>query len=376
MKMEDIDQLSVRFRGREVGILQLSPERDHCVFSYSATWLKDGFSLSPLELPLQNDLFHASPSDYSGGFAVFEDSLPDGYGLYLLNRLLRKEGTSLKELSVLQRLSLIGETGMGALCYLPARRMDDHRTPATLDELDSLQEKALEVLSEKSDEDADWLYYNSGNSGGARPKVLLTTQDGKHLIVKFRHVYDPVDAGQMEYLYMNTARRCGIVIPDVALVRGKYLAVERFDIQQGKRMHVLSAAALLKKDFRRQDVDYKDLLALTGYLTQDSAQVEQMFRLMVFNIIADNKDDHAKNFSFICDDGLWHLAPAYDLTYAPAGTRGEHATSVMYAGNPTLEDIIAAGTGIRIPRKTCLEIIDCVQTTCRQELPTIKTLLK
>jgi serine/threonine-protein kinase HipA len=66
---------------------------------------------------------------------------------------------------------------------------------------------------------------------------------------------------------------------------------------------VVTAAALLKSDFRHQDVDYTNLLALTGYLTQDPLQVEEMYRRMVFNLVCDNKDDHAKNFSFICKDG-------------------------------------------------------------------------
>ena len=374
--MKEISQLSVHFREQEVGVLRLSPERDHCVFSYTQEWLSSGFSLSPLELPLKNDLFHASADAFSGGFAVFEDSLPDGYGLYLLDRMLKKEGASLRDLSVLQRLSVIGRTSMGALSYHPFQSLSTADATATLEQLDLFQEKALEVLSEKNEADADWLYYNSGNSGGARPKILLNTTDGKHLIVKFRHIYDPADVGRMEYLYMQTARHCGITVPETRLINNKYLAVERFDIRGGQRMHVLSAAALLKTDFRRQDADYQNLLALTGYLTQDPGQVEQMFRLMVFNIIADNKDDHARNFSFICDDGSWSLAPAYDLTYSPSGTRGEHATSVMYAGNPSLDNVLAAGTGIRIPRKRCMEIVSHIQETCKRELPAIIPLLK
>ena len=93
-----------------------------------------------------------------------------------------------------------------------------------------------------------------------------------------------------------------------------------------------------------------------------------MFRRMVFNIICANKDDHAKNFSFLCENGKWSLAPAYDITYSPESTRGEHATSVKYSGNPSLEDIIAAGTGIRINRKRCIEIIDEIESVCIKEL--------
>ena len=93
-----------------------------------------------------------------------------------------------------------------------------------------------------------------------------------------------------------------------------------------------------------------------------------MFRRMVFNIVCDNKDDHAKNFSFLCKNGKWTLAPAYDITYSPDGTRGEHATSVRYSGNPSLEDIISAGTGIRISRKRCIEIIEEIESVCIADL--------
>ncbi|MGM9786884.1 MAG: HipA domain-containing protein [Candidatus Cryptobacteroides sp.] len=93
-----------------------------------------------------------------------------------------------------------------------------------------------------------------------------------------------------------------------------------------------------------------------------------MFRRMVFNVVCQNRDDHAKNFSFLCEEGKWSLAPAYDITYSPAGTRGEHSTSANYAGNPSREDMIAAGTGIRIPRKRCIAIIDEVIAVCDNEL--------
>ena len=132
----------------------------------------------------------------------------------------------------------------------------------------------------------------------------------------------------------------------------------------------------MKTDFRAQTADYSNLLALTGYLTQDPAQVEQMFRLMVFNIVSINKDDHSKNFSFIYREPTgWELAPAYDLTYSPEGTRGEHSTSVMFKGNPGLDEVLAAGTGIRIPKKKCLEIIEEIQAVCGKELDRTENLL-
>lgn len=370
--MKDILKTIVTLGGRIVGTIQMTPERDRCAFEYDKEWIANGFSLSPWELPLKTGLFFSKEDSFRGGFAAFENSMPDGYGLYLIDRMLRREGSSLAELSPLQRLSLVGNSGMGALCYKPEIMTKPFEAVSEAD-FDELQRKAMEVLSEKSDADASLLYYKSNNSGGARPKAVFKANDGSDWIVKFRHTYDPSDIGQMEYRYMSTAKKCGIVIPEIQLIQDRYFAIKRFDIKNGQRIHTLTAAALLQSDFNSQSVDYVNLLALTGYLTQDPAQVEQMFRRMVFNVVCDNKDDHAKNFSFLCEDGQWSLAPAYDITYSPAGTRGEHATSVRYVGNPSREDLVVAGTGIRIPRQRCLEIIDEILSVCKKEGLTQKT---
>ena len=374
--MIDIKKINVLLRDEPVGTLQRDPANGVCVFEYDKEWLANGFSLSPTELPLQSGLFYADKDKFGGGFAVFEDSLPDGYGLYLLDRMLRKQNTSLIELNPLQRLSIIGTAGMGALTYLPMMTgFHAQKELEDIAQLDNLQEEALKVLSEKGVGDESYLYYNSANSGGARPKTALRNQDGSHWLVKFRHVYDPEDIGKSEFLYMKTARACGITIPRIGLVKDRYFAIERFDFApDGKKRHVVTAAALLKTDFRKQDVDYTNLLALTGFLTQDPDQVEEMFRRMVMNLVAVNKDDHAKNFSFLCDDGKWSLAPAYDITYSPLGSNGEHATSLFYNGNPGFDLVLKAGTEIRIPESTCRTIIKEVEETCEKHLPVIAKL--
>lgn len=179
--------------------------------------------------------------------------------------------------------------------------------------------------------------------------------------MKFRHTYDPKDLGLLEYKYNELARRCGIEVLDFKLFEGKYFATRRFDLDHGERLHVATAGALLNESIDYPKLDYKTLLHLTGYLTQDPRQVEAMFRRMAFNVFADNKDDHAKNFSFICREGRWRLAPAYDLTPVPEGYHGEHATSVNGNGKPTIEDMITVGESIRIPRKHSLEIINSVR---------------
>lgn len=348
----------------KVGNLTMTPDNKLCAFQYDKEWLLSGFSISPLELPLKPDLFIAKLEPFWGNFGIFEDSLPDGYGRYLLNRVLRKQGIDDSMLTPIQRLSIVGNSGMGALSYLPESLIGKEKT---LPELDYLQQLALDVLSEKTDNGADILYFNSGNSGGCRPKCLYRDEEGAWL-VKFRHTYDPKDMGQMEYRYNEIARSCGINVPDFKLIQKNYFATKRFDIENGERVHITSSGALLNESIYNPKLDYKTLLHLTGYLTQDPAQVDEMFRRMVFNILTENKDDHAKNFSFACREGKWTLTPAYDLNRNKEGYNGEHATSVNNNGLPTIEDMCIVGKTIRIPSQKAKEIIYSMREACKEIL--------
>ncbi len=363
-------RLKVKFHDRLVGTLSLTPDNKLCAFEYAPSWLVEGFSISPLELPLRQGLFLAKPSPFYGNFGIFEDSLPDGYGRYLLHKLLQKEGIDDLKLSALDRLSIVGSGGMGALTFEPETTI---KQTTDLTDFDTLQEKALEVLKEKQDDDAGLLLYNSGNSGGARPKAVFQDEEG-HWLVKFRHTYDPLDIGQQEYHYNEVARRCGINVPDFKLFNGRYFASRRFDIDaEGNRIHTATAGGLLCISLSNPVLDYSNLLALTGYLTQNPRDVEEMYRRMVFNYLTDNKDDHCKNFSFIVlkdrnDSWKWQLAPAYDLTLCTEGYNGEHATSVNGTGHPTQKDFIAVGSKIKINEQRCHEIIEEVSDNSKDLL--------
>lgn len=352
--IKNIQAVSVIYHGKKVGTLSVA-SKHVCQFEYDTNWLVGGFSISPLQLPLKAGLFTAEYLPFRGNFGIFEDSLPGGYGEYLLRKVLRKTGIDYDALTPVQRLSLVGSSGMGAICYVPETKLPQGEWEGSFDEM---QQMALEVLSEKSEENADLLYFQSGNSGGVRPKCIFTDEDG-HWLVKFRHTYDPMNIGEIEYRYNQAARQCGIIVPDFKLMDGKYFATRRFDIENGQRLHVATASALLNEPLSPPKMDYHSLLQLTGYLTQSPAEVEQQFRRMAFNVCAHNYDDHARNFSFICRDGKWSLAPAYDLTND--NTLGEHATTVNFKGLPTDEDMITVGTNIRIPRARCLDIIDEVR---------------
>ena len=364
--MNKIEQLTVKYHDEVVGIISLTPDNKRLAFEYDPHWLAEGFSISPLELPLKGGLFLAQPTPFYGNFGIFEDSLPDGYGRYLLHKALLREGVDDRNLSAIDRLSIVGNSGMGALTYEPETILINKDG---MKDFDLLQEKALEVLKEQQDSDAGLLLYNSGNSGGCRPKAIFSDEEG-HWLVKFRHTFDPVDMGQQEYHYNEVAKKCGIDVPDFKLVNGKYFASRRFDLTaEGERIHTATAGGLLCLSLSEPMLDYSNLLALTGYLTKNPKYVEEMYRRMVFNYLTDNKDDHCKNFSFLVRKDangkyVWHLAPAYDLTLCTEGYNGQHATSVNQTGSPTLQDFITVGTEIKMNEKRCREIFDEVYQNC------------
>lgn len=364
--MKKIDRLTVKYHNETVGVISLTPEDKRLAFEYNPRWLAEGFSISPLELPLKPGLFLAKPTPLYGNFGIFEDSLPDGYGRYLLHKALLREGIDDRNHSAIDRLSIVGGSGMEALTYQPETIISKENE---ISDFDLLQEKALEVLKEQQDTDAGLLLYNSGNSGGCRPKAVFSDAEG-HWLVKFRHTYDPKDMGRNEYHYNEAARSCGIDVPDFKLTNGKYFTTRRFDLTaEGERIHTATAGGLLCLSLSNPVLDYSNLLALTGYLTHNAKYVEEMYRRMVFNYLTDNKDDHCKNFSFLIRKEangkyVWHLAPAYDLTLCTEGYNGQHATSVNNTGYPTLQDFIAIGTKIKMSEKRCREIFDEVYQNC------------
>lgn len=131
--MKSVNKLIVTYHSRSVGTLSMTPDNRLCAFQYDREWLANGFSISPLDLPLKPDLFIAKPQPFWGNFGIFEDSLPDGYGRYLLHRLLKKQGVNDSELTPLQRLSIVGTSGMGALCYIPETYIGEEKSLPTLD---------------------------------------------------------------------------------------------------------------------------------------------------------------------------------------------------------------------------------------------------
>jgi serine/threonine-protein kinase HipA len=200
------------------------------------------------------------------------------------------------------------------------------------------------------------LYRQAGSLAGARPKVLVM-HEGEHWLVKFPSAIDSQNIGEIEFEYSQHARRAGIEMPETRLFEGKYFGVKRFDRSDSERIHMISAAGLLNADFRLPSLDYTELIKATRALTGSVKEVEKMFRLMVFNVMIGNKDDHARNFSFIYANNEWKCSPAYDLLPSD-GMNGEHCTALAGNGKPNVDDVIKVADLCSIDKKKAKEIVD------------------
>ena len=354
-------------------------------FQYSEEWLEDGFSISPFSLPLKNQVFVPQKDYFDGLFGVFADSLPDNWGRLLLNRLLRAHKQNPDRLTVLDRLEIVGKSGMGAITYHPERTLEQTNGNTNLDEL---AEQCQKILNTEYSDKLDELYRLGGTSGGARPKIM-TEIDGEDWIIKFPAHVDGQDAGGMEYEYALCAKACGIDMTEVRLFPSKkckgYFGIKRFDrerivdgigtkVKAGnkkKRIHMLTAAALLELDFEQPSLDYHSLMKLTKILTRDNeADVREMFRRMCFNVFAHNRDDHSKNFTYLYDEMKkgWRLSPAYDLTFSNT-YYGEHTTMVDGNGrNPGKKELLAVGLQAGLEKSWCEEVIEKMKNTVEERL--------
>lgn len=199
----------------------------------------------------------------------------------------------------------------------------------------------------------------------------MTKVEGEDWIIKFPSSYDRKNIGEQEYRYSLCAKECGIEMAETRLFSSKicsgYFGTKRFDrkrLDNGavEKIHMISAAALLETSHQVPNLDYNILMKLTLELCKDYSEVEKMYRLMCFNVLAHNRDDHSKNFSYLYDEKKegWVLSPAYDLTYS-SSINGEHATTVNGNGvNPDKKDIFQVGKNIGLDMKTMVRIYDRV----------------
>jgi serine/threonine-protein kinase HipA len=363
---------------KKVGTLAIKNKKIY--FEYDKEFLQTGIELSPYKLPLKAELFRCDDDTFDGLWGLFNDSLPDGWGRLLMDRHLMRLGVNPTTLSPLDRLAYVGSHAMGALSYEPEQEVE-----STLDEivLDDLAKSSAEILEGSSEVMLDELLSLGGSSAGARPKVLVQISDDQkqiihgrqklkegfsHWMVKFASGVDSLEIGAIEYAYSLMAKEAGLDMPRTTLLEGKkgrYFAIERFDRVGDKRVHMHSVAGLTHSDFRFPTLDYDDLLALALHLTKNVQEVEKMFRLACFNLFTHNRDDHAKNFSFIMDEkGVWSFSPVYDVTFSN-GPGGEHSTMYMGEGkNPTSEHLLKLAKKHGI--KKALLIVDEVREATSQ----------
>lgn len=362
--------------GSEIQSVGRLAERNGIIyFEYDEEFSQNGVEISPFKLPLRNGVVELPSDPFEGLAGVFSDSLPDGWGRLLFDRMMRSQGISPSEISSLDHLTYVGLNGMGALVYEP------DSSPPTIQEfidLDHLATQTEKILEGASGEIITELLALNGSSAGARPKALIgVDQDRKnisygvnqlndgfeHWLVKFPNSQDGTDSGAIEYVYALMAKEAGLYFPDVHLFSSQkgngFFGVKRFDRDENKRFHMHTVSGLIHSNFRFPSLDYEDLLSLTMALTKDIREVEKMFRLAVFNVMAHNRDDHAKNFSFLMNEfGEWKLSPAYDLTYSN-GPGGEQSTMVVGEGrNITIKHLAKLGLDAKISKELIDQIIE------------------
>ena len=342
----------------KVGRLALRERR--ILFEYDPAFIATGIEISPFKLPLSAGVSTAPDMIFDGLHGVFNDSLPDGWGRLLLDRTVEKHGVRRGQLNALDRLAYVGRNSMGAMSYEPDQsRSPEEDTPLALDRL--AEESAI-VLAGESEEVFEELLRLNGSSGGARPKIVAQVNANKskiihgsrpqlkpgfdHWMIKFASSHDPRDVGAIEYAYSLMARNAGVNMPETHLFRTRkrgYFGVKRFDRQGDRRIHMHSLSGLIHADHRIPALDYSMILRVVMVLTKNMVEVEKAYCLACFNVLAHNRDDHAKNFSFLLDGKQWNFAPAYDLTFSD-GPAGEQSTMVMGEGrNPGAEQLVALG---------------------------------
>jgi len=322
--------LDARGQGPEIGrrkVGRLASRNRQVLFEYDASFIASGIEISPIKLPLRTGVSIADTTIFDGLFGAFNDSLPDGWGRLLLDRAVEKYGIHRGQLNPLDRLAYVGRHGMGALSYEPdlgLQNADD--APVALDKL---AEESAAVLAGKNEEVFEELLRLNGSSSGARPKIVAQVSTDKkrithgqqelqpgfaHWIIKFPSSQDVRDVGAIEYAYSLMAKDAGVEMPETHLFRtkgNKYFGTKRFDRDGDARVHMHSLGGLIHSDHRSPSLDYDMVLRVTLALTRNIQEAEKVYALACFNVLAHNRDDHVKNFSFLLNArNEWIFAPA------------------------------------------------------------------
>lgn len=355
-----MEVINVTYAQQEVGAVSFDSEKGSGAFEYAPNFIKQGIELSPLKMPLATQIYsfpELAFTTFKGLPGLIADSLPDDFGNAVLNAWVASQGKLPADITPLQRLQYTGKRGMGALEYTPATKLRSLNASNPI-EIASLVVIAQEILDARGafsatlhrdgDEDREAmlsLLSVGMSAGGARPKVVLAfnedftevrsgqatiPDDYTHHLMKFDGVSehnrnqetfgDPLGFGAMEYVYYQMATACGIeMMPSQLLSEGhrRHFITQRFDRIGNQKIHVQTLNGLAHVDYKKPgSFSYAELFSVARQLKLPARDAEQLIKRMIFNVVARNHDDHAKNFAFMLKDNKWQLAPAYDLAYS------------------------------------------------------------
>lgn len=396
------ESCEVLFDGIPVGYMAYTDDSGMASFEYSTEWVEAGFSLSPLHLPLKKGVFSfpSLPWDtYRGLPAVFADSLPDDFGNALINAWLVREGRDKSQFLAIDRLLYTGSRGMGALEYRPTNNPDTPNSESLLiAELVRMAQKVLDTrngleLNDHEEPSLAKLLQIGTSAGGARAKAVIAVNQARteirsgqvnapagfeHFLLKFDGVEehktdsqtfgDPKGYGVMEYVYHLMAKQAGINMSHCELLREAdsrraHFMTKRFDRQHNKKFHVLSLCGMDHADFRKPgEYSYEEMLLVARRIGLSKPEQEQIYRRMVFNVVARNHDDHTKNWSFMVDDdNKWTLAPAFDIAWSyKSDSIWVQSHQLTLAGKRdkfTTEDLLAVGREAGLRQNKAKKII-------------------
>lgn len=382
MPLEKFNTLQVNYCNKQsINVGRLALVNRKIFFEYASSFLELGLEISPFKLPLKAGVVACEERVFEGLFGVFNDSLPDGWGRLLLDRKLMSLGINPDTMTPIDRLRYVGTRGMGALRYEPEILPTSTKEENKPIELDLLANECLQFQINDQDQFVDDLILMNGSSAGARPKILVSIDQKMNQfqvsdnnlchvhydwIVKFRSQIDPKDIGPIEYAYHLMAKEAGLIVPEARLFKSRtcpgYFGVKRFDRTEHSFLHTHTLSGLLHADHRIPSLDYETVMKATDLLTKSRDESEKQFRNIVFNVFSHNRDDHAKNFSFIMnEEGIWTISPAYDLTFS-AGPGGEHCTTVMGIGrNPGVVELLKLAVVAKIDKQKALLMMDQVK---------------
>ena len=397
-----IQTVKVNLWGTPIGYLH-QQENGLIGFQYDTDFIGSGIEVSPIRMPLSRLTysFPALPEEtYNGLPGMVADSLPDKFGNIVIKRYLDSIGRSGDDLSPLEKLCYTGKRGMGALEYEPAREVVDINEKVDIDALTKL---AADILSNKeSMHVADdnhmiaQLMQCSSSVGGARAKTLIAWNQDKndirsgqinagdgyeYWLLKFddignnRDKDSEPDSGEytkIEYAYYLMAKACGIEMSECRLYRENgrsHFITKRFDRigDKGEKLHMQSLCAMAHMDFNSPRVySYEDAFQVMRQLKLPHGDFIQLYKRMLFNEFAKNYDDHTKNIAFLMDkQGVWSLAPAYDMTFSyRKGSPWVSAHQMLINGKAdeiTLNDLLAVADKEGIKQSNAKSCIEQVQ---------------